>query len=169
MGHTYPRKKSFEQFLQDNFLSCVRWELLAAVKRIHHDLLRLEADILKELYSRIKNWNLICTHQELSSLDNFKTIIIWSLHQKRVVDQRKIHDIKCVHHLAVFVQVCHTEEPKWVIWLIWAIVGHYTDKKTHFLHIFESFCLCTDPLRLKWVKWLIWVFCACFCISENAV
>ena len=51
----------------------------------------------------------------------------------------------------------HTEKPKWVIWLIWAIVGHYTDKKTHFLHIFESFCPCTDPLWLKWVKWLIWV------------
>ena len=52
----------------------------------------------------------------------------------------------------------YTEKPKWVIWLIWAKVGHYTDKKTHFLHIFESFCPCTDPLWLKWVKWLIWVF-----------
>ena len=51
-----------------------------------------------------------------------------------------------------------TEKPKWVIWLIGAIVGHYTDKKTHFLHIFESFCPCTDPLWLKWVKWIIWVF-----------
>ena len=29
-----------------------------------------------------------------------------------------------------------TEKPKWVIWLIWAIVGHYTDKKTHFLSHF---------------------------------
>ena len=25
---------------------------------------------------------------------------------------------------------------------------HYTDKKTHFKHIFESFCPCTDPLWL---------------------
>ena len=30
-----------------------------------------------------------------------------------------------------------TEKSKWVIWLIWAIVGHYTDKKTHF-YIFLS-------------------------------
>ena len=27
--------------------------------------------------------------------------------------------------------------------------GDYTDKKTCFLHIFESFCPCTDPLWLK--------------------
>ena len=32
-----------------------------------------------------------------------------------------------------------TENPKWVIWLIWAIVGHYMDKKTHFLHILSHF------------------------------
>ena len=50
----------------------------------------------------------------------------------------------------------HTEKPTRVIWLIWAIVGHYTDKKIHLLHNFESFCPCTDPLWLKWVKWLIW-------------
>ena len=42
--------------------------------------------------------------------------------------------------------------------------GHYTDKKTHFLHILESFCPYTDPLWLKWVKWLIWVFlCDALC------
>ena len=52
----------------------------------------------------------------------------------------------------------YTENPKWIIWLIWAIVCHYTDKKTHFSHIFESFCPCTDPLWLKWVKWFTWVF-----------
>ena len=37
---------------------------------------------------------------------------------------------------------CHfwvPEKPKWVIWLIWAIVGHYTDKTTHFLHILSHF------------------------------
>ena len=55
----------------------------------------------------------------------------------------------------------HTENPKWIIWLIWAIVCHYTDKKTHFSHIFESFCPCTDPLWLKWVKWFTQVF-LCF-------
>ena len=47
----------------------------------------------------------------------------------------------------------NTENPEWIISLIWAIVCHYTDKKTHFSHIFESFCPCTDPLWLKWVKW----------------
>ena len=52
----------------------------------------------------------------------------------------------------------HRKNPKWVICLIWAIVGHYTDKKVSFLHIFDSFCPCSDPLWLKWVKWLIWVF-----------
>ena len=37
---------------------------------------------------------------------------------------------------------------------------HYTDKKTHFSHIFESLKLsvCTDPLWFKWVKWFTWVF-----------
>ena len=35
-------------------------------------------------------------------------------------------------------------------------------QKTHFLHIFESFCPCTDPLWLKWVKWFTRVF---LCIS----
>ena len=75
----------------------------------------------------------------------------------------KSHDT-CLIDLKGFVckkkkkKITYTEKPKWVIWLIWAIVGHYTDKKTHFLHIFESFCPCTDPLWLKWVKWLIWVF-----------
>ena len=52
----------------------------------------------------------------------------------------------------------NTENPEWIIWLIWVIVCHYTDKKTHFSHIFESFCPCTDPLWLKWVKWFTWVF-----------
>ena len=33
----------------------------------------------------------------------------------------------------------HTEKLKWVIWLIWAIVGHYMDKKTHFLHFLSHF------------------------------
>ena len=33
----------------------------------------------------------------------------------------------------------HTENPKWIIWLIWAIVCHYTDKKTHFSHILSHF------------------------------
>ena len=41
----------------------------------------------------------------------------------------------------------YTENPEWIIWLIWAIVCHYTDKKTYFSHIFESFCPCTDPLH----------------------
>ena len=49
-------------------------------------------------------------------------------------------------------------DPKWIIWLIRAIVGHHTDKKTHFLHICESFWPCTDPLWLKWVKWFTRVF-----------
>ena len=44
-----------------------------------------------------------------------------------------------------------------------AIVCHYTDKKTHFSHIFESFCPCTDPLWLKWVKWFTRVF---LCLSR---
>ena len=52
----------------------------------------------------------------------------------------------------------YTENPEWIIWLIWAIVCHYRDKKTLFSHIFESFCPCTDPLWLKWVKWFTWVF-----------
>ena len=30
-----------------------------------------------------------------------------------------------------------TENPEWIIWLIWAIVCHHTDKKTHF-HTFLS-------------------------------
>ena len=52
----------------------------------------------------------------------------------------------------------HTEKPKWVIWLIWAIVGQYTDKMTQKHVKNESFCPCSDPLWLKWVKWLILVF-----------
>ena len=53
----------------------------------------------------------------------------------------------------------YTENPEWIFWLIWAIVCHYTDKKTNFSHIFESFCPCTDPpLRLKCVKWFTRVF-----------
>ena len=52
----------------------------------------------------------------------------------------------------------HTENPEWIIWLIWAIVCHYTDKRTYFAHIFESSCPFTDPLWLKWVKWFTWVF-----------
>ena len=31
-------------------------------------------------------------------------------------------------------------------------------QKDSFLHIFESFCPCTDPLWLKWVKWFTRVF-----------
>ena len=49
-------------------------------------------------------------------------------------------------------------KPKWVIWLIWAIVGQYTDKMTQKYVKNESFCPCSDPLWLKWVNWLIWVF-----------
>ena len=51
-----------------------------------------------------------------------------------------------------------TENPEWIIW---ALVCHHTDKKTHFSHIFESFCPCTDPLWLKWVKWFTQVFLCC--------
>ena len=50
----------------------------------------------------------------------------------------------------------YTENPEWIIWLIWAIVCHYTDKKTPFSHIFESFCPCTDPLCMLWLKWVKW-------------
>ena len=56
----------------------------------------------------------------------------------------------------------YTENPEWIIWLIWAIVCHYTDKKDSFSHIFESFCPCTDPLWLKWVKWFTRVFLCSF-------
>ena len=56
-----------------------------------------------------------------------------------------------------------TEKPKWVIWLIWAIVGQYTDKMTQKYVKNESFCPCSDPLWLKWVKWLIWVFLSWIC------
>ena len=52
----------------------------------------------------------------------------------------------------------HTEKPEWIIWLIWAIVGQYTDKMTQKYVKNEFFCPCSDPLWLKWVKWLVWVF-----------
>ena len=51
----------------------------------------------------------------------------------------------------------NTENPEWIIWLIWAIVCHYTDKKTHFSHIFESFCPCFyvyNQLILAWKQLL---------------
>ena len=47
----------------------------------------------------------------------------------------------------------HTEKAKWIIWLIWAIVGQYTDKMTQKCVKNESFCPCSDTLWLKWVKW----------------
>ena len=37
-----------------------------------------------------------------------------------------------------------TEKPKWIIWLIWAIVGQYTDKMTQKCVKNESFCPCSD-------------------------
>ena len=46
-----------------------------------------------------------------------------------------------------------TEKPEWIIWLIWAIVGQYTDKMTQKCVKNESFCPCSDTLWLKWVKW----------------
>ena len=55
-------------------------------------------------------------------------------------------DVEVVHH---------TEKHKWVIWLIWVIVGQYTDKMTQKYVKNESFCPCSDTL---WLKWLIWVF-----------
>ena len=66
----------------------------------------------------------------------------------------------CVSPTDMYIRDCavpyghtsYTENPEWVIW---ALVCHYTDKKTHFSHIFESFCPCTDPL---WFKWFTWVF-----------
>ena len=51
----------------------------------------------------------------------------------------------------------------------WAIACHYTDKKTHFSHIFESFCPCTDPLWLKWVKWFTRVFLCSSLIQQNEI
>ena len=46
-----------------------------------------------------------------------------------------------------------TEKPEWIIWLIWTIVGQYTDKMTQKCVKNESFCPCSDTLWLKWVKW----------------
>ena len=43
--------------------------------------------------------------------------------------------------------------PEWIIWLFWAMMGHYTDKMTQKCVKNESFCLCSDTLWLKWVKW----------------
>ena len=62
----------------------------------------------------------------------------------------------------------YKEKPTWVIWLVWAIVGQYTDKMTQKYVKNESFCPCSDPLWLKWVKWLIWFFCDSVLVSfEN--
>ena len=48
----------------------------------------------------------------------------------------------------------YTEKPKWIIWLIWAIVGQCTDKLNDSkMCENESFCPCSDTLWLKWVKW----------------
>ena len=57
----------------------------------------------------------------------------------------------------------NTEKPKWVIW---AIVGQYTDKMTQKYVKNESFCPCSDPLWLKWVKWLILGFSVNWFISD---
>ena len=49
--------------------------------------------------------------------------------------------------------ISYTEKPEWIIWLIWAKVGQYTDKMTQKCVKNESFCPCSDTLWLKWVKW----------------
>ena len=54
-------------------------------------------------------------------------------------------------------RIC-TEKHERIIWLIWAIVGQYTDKMTQKCVKNESFCQCSDTLWLKWVKWFTWGF-----------
>ena len=71
------------------------------------------------------------------------SVKIEELHRKP-----KIYTSCLVRYLKIY-----TKNPEWIIWLIWAIVGQYTDKMTQKCVKNESFCPCSDTLWLKWVKW----------------
>ena len=49
----------------------------------------------------------------------------------------------------------HTENPEWIIWLIWAVVCHYTDKNTHFVRVLTHYGS-NDSLRFFCAGWLRW-------------
>ena len=60
-----------------------------------------------------------------------------------------------------------TENPKWIIWFIWAIVCHYTDKKIHFHTFLSHFVRVLTHYGSNESNDSLGFFCSFLCMKEK--